>query len=325
MTEILIDQIIIGTRRREAMGDMQAMVKSLKRYGLLHPIVLAGNTLVAGHRRLEAARMLGWQMITATDRGEISGQELRALELEENVSRKDLTGYEQSKQWRELERLRRGQEETEQAAANGEVTPHRGAKPQSNPRGGRPKESGSERSAAERMGVGKGTIERHDATIGYGDKYPFMQNRQQDWSQANILKAGKLMDELPQSEQLVPLFSEPGVPPKIVFKILNTYAHLTEPSRGKILDMLRSDTEETRTHAAQILARHEIIRDSCYGTIYMWRESIKQMLKTHGNLPDHQEWLEDLAKNLDQGLRTLTASYKERVRMYGQQFGIDLV
>ena len=62
-----IDDVIIGARFRKDLGDLAALAKSISEIGLLHPIVVTpDNQLIAGQRRLEACRLLGWEMIPAT-------------------------------------------------------------------------------------------------------------------------------------------------------------------------------------------------------------------------------------------------------------------
>lgn len=102
-----IDQIIVGTRRREDMGDIQALADSISKYGLLHPIVIDDqNHLVAGCRRLAACKLLGWSEIPVTPLGELSDRQLREIELEENLRRKDLTEIEKSRNMVELAELK---------------------------------------------------------------------------------------------------------------------------------------------------------------------------------------------------------------------------
>lgn len=62
-----IDDVIVGARFRKDLGDLAALAKSISEIGLLHPIVVTpDNQLIAGQRRLEACRLLGWEMIPAT-------------------------------------------------------------------------------------------------------------------------------------------------------------------------------------------------------------------------------------------------------------------
>ena len=89
---VLIDDIKVKKRIRKEMGDIAALADSMKRFGQISPILITKkNVLIAGGRRLEAARSLGWRTINAVT-AEIS-DELTKLEyeLEENIQRRDFT------------------------------------------------------------------------------------------------------------------------------------------------------------------------------------------------------------------------------------------
>ena len=86
---LFLDAIVIGERVRKDMGDIDALADSMKRHGLLHPVVVKRDrTLVAGHRRIEAARRLGWKEIPVTM---IEVDDMLAAERDENTERKDFT------------------------------------------------------------------------------------------------------------------------------------------------------------------------------------------------------------------------------------------
>lgn len=58
---ISINLIKIGPRLRKEFGDIDALAKSIKDFGLLQPIVITNDKwLVAGERRLRAVKSLGW-------------------------------------------------------------------------------------------------------------------------------------------------------------------------------------------------------------------------------------------------------------------------
>ena len=85
---INIDEIKIKKRVRKDLGDIEALKDSLRRYGLLSPITInTKNELVAGQRRLESAKQLGWTTINANvvDAEDKIGQ--LEMELEENNQR----------------------------------------------------------------------------------------------------------------------------------------------------------------------------------------------------------------------------------------------
>ena len=71
---------------------MDELGGSIKRNGLLHPIVIDRESfLVAGGRRLKAHKDLGMEMIQVHYLDQLDLYEARAIELEENIKRVDLT------------------------------------------------------------------------------------------------------------------------------------------------------------------------------------------------------------------------------------------
>jgi ParB family transcriptional regulator, chromosome partitioning protein len=102
-----VHDIIIKPRIRKDLGDVGALMESLRKFGLLNPVVInSKGELIAGHRRLESARRLGWQYIEVMvleKEGEIEKLE---LEIEENIQRKSLTPDELTDAYERLEKLR---------------------------------------------------------------------------------------------------------------------------------------------------------------------------------------------------------------------------
>jgi ParB family chromosome partitioning protein len=83
-------------------------MESMKKYGLLNPIVVnTKGELIAGHRRLESARRLGWKSIEVIVLEKESELEKLELEIEENVQRKSLTPDELADAYEKLEKLRK--------------------------------------------------------------------------------------------------------------------------------------------------------------------------------------------------------------------------
>jgi DNA modification methylase len=90
--KVAITEIKVGQRVRKEYGDLEALANSIGRYGQLQPIVLTDdNLLVAGERRLEAVKLIGQEYIEAVFRAELNETQLKELELEENIRRKDFT------------------------------------------------------------------------------------------------------------------------------------------------------------------------------------------------------------------------------------------
>ncbi|MDQ6674548.1 MAG: ParB/RepB/Spo0J family partition protein [Chloroflexota bacterium] len=79
--------------------DVDELAESLRAHGMLQPIVVrrrgAGYELIAGHRRYEAAKRLGWSEIAAMVRDE-TDEQAYILTLVENLQREDLEPKEEA-------------------------------------------------------------------------------------------------------------------------------------------------------------------------------------------------------------------------------------
>lgn len=105
--EIALEAVVVRKRLRTDLGDIEALMQSMRRYGQLQPIVLNRHReLVAGFRRLEAARRLGWRSIQAVIvECETEAAKLEC-EIEENVQRQNLPPEEIADALERLRRLR---------------------------------------------------------------------------------------------------------------------------------------------------------------------------------------------------------------------------
>jgi DNA modification methylase len=93
---IPITEVKVGDRMRKTFGDIEALGASLARFGLLNPIVLDNeNNLIAGHRRILAAKHIGWVDIAYRRLEELDQIAKTEIELEENIRRKDLEWQEE--------------------------------------------------------------------------------------------------------------------------------------------------------------------------------------------------------------------------------------
>ena len=91
--DVNIDEIGIGKRPRTDDGDLRVLENSIRSIGLLHPIVLdQQNILIAGGRRLQACRNLGFSTIAAR-KLDIRVDTLEALNIQtdENLCRRKLS------------------------------------------------------------------------------------------------------------------------------------------------------------------------------------------------------------------------------------------
>jgi ParB family chromosome partitioning protein len=95
--QVPIADIKVRRRIRKELGDISALAASMKRFGLISPIVLTGdNVLVAGGRRLEAARALGWRTINAVIVTIPDDVDILEYEVEENIQRQNFSTEEAS-------------------------------------------------------------------------------------------------------------------------------------------------------------------------------------------------------------------------------------
>jgi ParB/RepB/Spo0J family partition protein len=80
-------------RHRKELTQIEELAASISLRGLIHPVLVQRDSLelIAGERRLAACKSLGWTHVPAQFEDEADPSDLRALELEENVRRVDLT------------------------------------------------------------------------------------------------------------------------------------------------------------------------------------------------------------------------------------------
>lgn len=91
LVDISAIQVQREARQRQGELDLESLAESIKRNGLINPIVLTrGLVLVAGERRLTACKQLGLASIPARFVEDLDSVDLQILELEENIKRKDL-------------------------------------------------------------------------------------------------------------------------------------------------------------------------------------------------------------------------------------------
>lgn len=111
---IAIGDIIVNRseRQRRELPNLDVLADSIKRLGLIHPIVVnRDHALVAGERRLEAARSLGHTHINCQYLDELDSLVARAIELEENVKREALPWLDEVAAVLEYHELRASEEE----------------------------------------------------------------------------------------------------------------------------------------------------------------------------------------------------------------------
>lgn len=93
MLDLPVDEIIIGDRVRKNVGNVLGLEVSINQVGLLHPLVVnSRRELVAGFRRLQAVRNLGWETVPChiVERLDDALAALKA-EMQENTCRENMT------------------------------------------------------------------------------------------------------------------------------------------------------------------------------------------------------------------------------------------
>lgn len=112
-TTIALDSINVNRaeRQRRNLTNIHVLADSINRLGLIHPIVVTRDLdLVAGERRFEAARSLGWTHITCQYIDELDHPTRRAIELEENIKREALIWQDDARAVAEYHELRVSEE-----------------------------------------------------------------------------------------------------------------------------------------------------------------------------------------------------------------------
>jgi len=108
MPKIPINDVVVKDRFRATFGDLESLMLSISRLGLLHPIVIDENKqLIAGERRLRACKELGLDEIEVKFYADADDLTKKEIELEENIKRKDFEWDEEVTAKAELDRIKR--------------------------------------------------------------------------------------------------------------------------------------------------------------------------------------------------------------------------
>ncbi|MEA1910826.1 MAG: ParB N-terminal domain-containing protein [Spirochaetota bacterium] len=105
---VRISEIQIKKRIRKEAGNIKELSESMNIHGLMNPIVLTREyQLIAGFRRLESAKKLGWENIEANIIDAPTKIKKIEMEIEENIHRKDFTTDEIVDAYTKLEKLKK--------------------------------------------------------------------------------------------------------------------------------------------------------------------------------------------------------------------------
>lgn len=106
--QVNIKDIIVKKRARKDEGDLTTLMESLDKIGQLNPIILNSKMeLIAGFRRLTAAKKLGWTKINATIIEIHDKADMLAIEIDENVQRLAFDDADLAEAYKKLQKLRR--------------------------------------------------------------------------------------------------------------------------------------------------------------------------------------------------------------------------
>ena len=193
---VKLSQIKVANRHRKDMGDLRGLADSIRDHGLLQPIGVTNESdLVFGHRRLKAAKLLGWNEIPCVV---VDLESIVTGEYAENEIRKDFT-------LSERDSIRRAIDAEEKAKAkerqreHGKTAPGRKTLPQKSAEvktSTKPRESRT--AAAKRVGLGS-----HDTASKVGkvvDKGTPELVQAMDKGTVSVNAAAKLA-ELPKPKQ----------------------------------------------------------------------------------------------------------------------------
>ena len=105
--QIRTDEIKVKKRIRKDLGDLTQLMESIKTHGLLNPIVInEKKELIAGERRLESIRRLGWPTIEVHILHAPSDVAKIQMEIDENLYRRALTTAELSEGFSKIDKIR---------------------------------------------------------------------------------------------------------------------------------------------------------------------------------------------------------------------------
>lgn len=104
VAEIFVDDVVVSNGRRK-FQDVAGLAESIAEIGLLNPIVVSDDMrLIAGLRRLEAVKRLGWERIHANI-VPLEGIDAEIAEIDENLIRGNLSTAEEAGLTAERKRL----------------------------------------------------------------------------------------------------------------------------------------------------------------------------------------------------------------------------
>lgn len=105
--QIPVNDIIVRKRIRQDLGDLSKLMESIRTHGQINPVLInSRRELIAGQRRLEAIKRLGWKNIEVHITDVSSEADEMELEIDENLQRRNLSAVELADGISRLDKLR---------------------------------------------------------------------------------------------------------------------------------------------------------------------------------------------------------------------------
>lgn len=280
MKRVRIDEIKVGNRHRQDLGDLEDLKESIRRVDLLHPIVVTPDyKLIAGERRLEACRELGFEDVPVrVVKGLTSAVQQLIAERDENTCRIDMKPSEKVAIGRELEELERPAAEarSQEGRVRGGIHKHHGLV------AGNVSASSESNRVRERVGEAVGmsgpTYQRAKAVVVAAEDNP--------------KKFGDLRERMDETGKVTPIHNE-----------LQRRKRGEPEPRKKPMRTAKQSTASIKQAALNVDAAASGFDMDAYG-------DLSQLVQT----PEAQEWIEllaDASRRLSAHMRTVNRYRRE--------------
>ena len=192
-----IADIKVGERSRKDMGDIAQLAASIRENGLVQPVIVTSDmALIAGERRLTAARSLGWSEIEVhVSGGRDDTVSLLRAERAENTCRKEMTPEEMVRSARQIEAAERAaaRERQREGQRRGGGDHRESALGSADPKAPQDESRRTNSQIAEAVGLGsRGTYDRINAVVNAADDDPDPEVRQIARTNLDQLNAGQI-------------------------------------------------------------------------------------------------------------------------------------
>src|SRR5699024_2285540 len=112
VVQLNVEQVVPNEYQPRTLFDdekIQELAQTLQTHGMIQPIVVRKKDedlyeVIAGERRLRAAKSLGWKQISAIIR-QLNDTETASIALIENIQREELSVIEEAKAYKQLIRM----------------------------------------------------------------------------------------------------------------------------------------------------------------------------------------------------------------------------